>query len=173
MKHESGIEVYLIPADGDGDSLKYPELHRKQKLAWYYGMFGTKETEVQYQARHNCCFVRRHENQRFKIVVRFNEGFDMYSSSSILIGVGVGANQRYKWYPAKAYQSADNNSRLRLDRWDKGSRFEYHSVQKSFAIGQQIVLEGPDGSGYTVPEYEESEPVECEQVRCPINDFDG
>lgn len=165
MKHESGIEVYLIPADGDGDSLKYPELHHQQKLNWYAGMFGTKETEAEYNARHNCCFVRRHENQRFKIVVRFNEGFEMYSSSSILIGVGIGAKQRYAWYP-KDIGLDWRNSELLEERRERASKFEYHSLQKSFAVGQQIVLEGPGGKGYVVLEYREGKNVTSEHV-CP------
>ncbi|CAK1360886.1 unnamed protein product [Cercospora beticola] len=95
MKHESGVEVYLIPADGDGESLKYPELHYRQKLGWLQGMFGTKETQAEYQARDNCCFIRRHENQRFKIV--------------------------------------------------------------------QVVLSGPNGQGYEVPEYAESSDVDKDE----------
>ncbi|PIB00043.1 hypothetical protein CB0940_03689 [Cercospora beticola] len=161
MKHESGIEVYLIPADGDGDSLKYPELHHKQKLEWFKKMLGTKETEDEYHARHNCCFIRRHENQRFKIVVRFNEGFEMYSSSAILIGVGIGYEATYgPPGPIVRYCRKSVRRSARREREEQRERdfeFEYHTIQKSFAVGQQIVLEGPNGKGYEVPEYIESD----------------
>ncbi|KAF2207589.1 hypothetical protein CERZMDRAFT_102269 [Cercospora zeae-maydis SCOH1-5] len=150
MKHESGIEVYLIPANRNGDSVKYPELHYQQKLYWYERIFGTKETEAEHKSRHNCCFLRSHENQRFKIVVRFNEGFEMYSSSSILIGVGIGAKARYKWYP---------------------------KTKKSFAVGKRIVLEGKGREGYGVPDFMESKYVISDEhpfhgiTKYPRNDY--
>ncbi|KAM3423945.1 hypothetical protein BST61_g1339 [Cercospora zeina] len=163
MKHESGIGVCLIPADGDGDSLKYPELQYQQKLKWKQGMLGIKETEAEYNSRHNCCFVRCHENQRFKIVVRFNEGFEMYSSSSIWIGVGIGNSEPYRWEPDDKLYLPGVNQLDRLAREFDDLRFDYHSIQKSFAVGQQTVLESPAGEGYEVPEYKESNNVDYDE----------
>ncbi|KAI5359209.1 hypothetical protein Slin14017_G101110 [Septoria linicola] len=165
MKHESGVEVYLVPANG---TLKYPELRYEQKLLWKPNMYGTKETAEQFDARHNCCFVR-HTEQRCNIVVRFNENFDMFSGSAVLIGVGIGQSKPFAKHESQSrYHGMECNTYeadvlLEKERLRSAPQFEYTVRQKTKTVFQQIVLRGPGGQGFDVPQFQEGDDFDSEE----------
>lgn len=152
-----------MPANG---TLKYPELCYEQKLLWKPKMYGTKETAEQFDVRHNCCFVR-HTEQRCNIVVRFNENFDMFSGSAVLIAVGIGQNKPFAKHESQGrYHGMECNTYeadmlLEEERLRSAPQFEYTVRQKTKAVFQQIVLRGPDGQGFDVPQFQEGDDFEC------------
>ncbi|PPJ56180.1 hypothetical protein CBER1_09093 [Cercospora berteroae] len=75
----------------------------------------------------------------------------------------MGAEKAYQDLSLANMINQEKNWAL-LTAWgDEASRFGYHSIQKSFVVGQQVVLSGPGGEGYKVLEYAETINIDSDE----------
>ncbi|GIZ36606.1 hypothetical protein CKM354_000007600 [Cercospora kikuchii] len=158
MKHESGIEVYLIPADNNPQRpMRFPELPHNQEVDAKSSVLYAGETQAEYRARQISCFVNQDTTQRYKIVVRFEPDYDFGTATAVLVGVGVGYHRAYEWWDSASRATKALHS-------DNEPKFDYYRKHVDAVIGgQQFILEGKDGNGYEVPEFDRHSDLEVDK----------